>query len=68
MQHLCLAVADISYFSFVLPLVVAVSLVYAATRHERMGPILIHAVRFGLWVVGFMAVLFVILLFISWWV
>jgi hypothetical protein len=41
---------------YALPLVVSVSLVCAATRHELMRPIMHHAVRFGAWVVAFMAV------------
>lgn len=41
---------------YALPLVVSVSLVCAATRHELMRPILQHAVRFGAWVIAFMAV------------
>jgi hypothetical protein len=39
---------------YAVPLVVSVSLVCAATRQEAMGPILAHALRFGLWVVVFM--------------
>jgi hypothetical protein len=46
---------------YAVPLVVAISLVYAATRHERPRPILEHAVRFGCWVVGFMVIVFAIL-------
>lgn len=49
------------------PLVVVISLVYAATRHELMGPILEHALRFGLWVIGFMAVVFGVLAIVSVW-
>jgi hypothetical protein len=41
---------------YAVPLIVSVSLVCAATRHEQVGPILNHAVRFGLWIVVFMAV------------
>jgi hypothetical protein len=48
-----LAVATIWY---ALPLIVSVSLVCAATRHELIRPILEHAVRFALWVVVFMAI------------
>jgi hypothetical protein len=48
-----------------LPLVVAISLVYAATRHEHMAPILQHALRFGLWIVGFMAVVFALLVWLT---
>ncbi|MEM6799292.1 MAG: hypothetical protein AAF589_07235 [Planctomycetota bacterium] len=36
------------------PLIVSVSLVYAATRQEETGPILSHAARFGGWVLVFM--------------
>ena len=51
---------------YALPLIIAVSVVYAATRHERMRPILLHAGRVALWIVGFMAVVFVVLGLISW--
>jgi len=46
---------------FALPLVIAVSLVYAATRHESMAPILRHATRIGTWIVGFMVAVFLVL-------
>lgn len=51
---------------YLLPLVVVVSLVYGATRHELMGPILHHAFKAGVWIVGFMGIVFVVLLFVSW--
>lgn len=51
---------------YVAPLIVALSLVYAATRHERMGPILVHAVRVGMWVVGFVLIVFAVLLLATW--
>ena len=51
---------------YALPLVVAVSLVYAATRHEKLGPILVHAARIAAWIIGFMALIFVVLLLVSW--
>ncbi|MCE9546523.1 MAG: hypothetical protein K8T25_13535 [Planctomycetia bacterium] len=50
---------------YALPLIVSVSLVYAATRHERLGPILRHAWRTAIWIGGFMAVVFVILWFLT---
>jgi hypothetical protein len=50
---------------YALPLVVAVSLVYAATRHELMGPILVHAGRLGLWIVGIMGVVFGVLFWLA---
>jgi hypothetical protein len=57
--------AHIAQIWYSLPLVVAISLVYAATRHEHMMPILQHALRFGLWVVGFMAVVFALLVWLT---
>ena len=45
---------------YAVPLVVSVSLVYAATRHEDLGPILDHAWRFALWIVVFMAAIFAV--------
>ena len=51
---------------FALPLIVAISLVYGATRHEYMGPILQHAWRAGVWILGFMAAIAVILYLVSW--
>ena len=52
---------------YALPLIVAISLVYAATRHELMVPILTHALRIGLWIIAFMVVIFLIMLLVSWW-
>ena len=59
-----LAVVNLLY---AMPLIVAVSLVYAATRHEEPGPILVHAARIGIWILGFMAVILAVLLLVSWW-
>jgi len=39
---------------YAVPLIVAISLVYAATRHELMAPILSHALRTAAWISGFM--------------
>jgi hypothetical protein len=54
-------VAQINQFWYAVPLIVSVSLVYAATRHEQMRPILTHAVRVGAWIVGFMLLVFALL-------
>lgn len=51
---------------YVLPLVVTVSLVYGATRHELMSPILHNAFRAATWIIGFMAIIFFVLLGVSW--
>lgn len=45
-------------FWYSIPLVVVISLVYGATRHENLREIFAHAIRSGLWVVGFMAIIF----------
>jgi len=52
---------------YAIPLILSVSLVYAATRHELIGPIVDHAMRFGGWLVGFLVIFFVILLLVSAW-
>ncbi|HZZ72112.1 MAG TPA: hypothetical protein VFE24_07645 [Pirellulales bacterium] len=49
-----------------LPLLVSVSLVYAATRHELMGPILQHAIRFAISIGLFLSVILGILFLMSW--
>ena len=50
---------------YALPLVVVISLVYHATRHEHMSAILWGAARFAAWLVGFMVVASAILYFVS---
>jgi hypothetical protein len=68
MHDLLIAALGIHDFWYALPLVIVVSLVYSATRHEQMAPILAHAFRIGIWIVGFMVIVFLVLLLISWWV
>ncbi len=65
MDSLLWAVGGVNDMWYTLPLVVTVSLVYAATRHEWLGPILSHALRIGIWILGFMAVIFVVLMVMS---
>jgi len=48
-----------------IPLIIAISLVYGATRHELLAPILANAVRFGIWMIGFIAVVFAILFWVA---
>jgi hypothetical protein len=52
---------------YALPAVVAISLVYSATRHEQMRPLLINAGRVGLWILGFMVVVFAVIEAVMWW-
>lgn len=51
---------------YAVPAIIAVSLVYSATRHELMRPILVHAGRVALWIVTFMLMVFVVLETIAW--
>ena len=51
---------------YAVPLITSVSLVYAATRHEEMGQILIHALRFAIWIVVFMAIVLAVIQLMSW--
>ena len=51
---------------YAVPAIIAVSLVYAATRHEQMRPILIHAGRVAVWITPFMLIVFGVVEFVSW--
>lgn len=53
------------YYS--IPLIVAISLVYGATRHERLKEILQHSLRSVIWVVGFMAVILAVIWLAGFW-
>jgi hypothetical protein len=53
---------------YAVPAIIAISLVYAATRHEQMRPIVIHAGRVALWICGFMFAVFLVLQSINWWI
>jgi len=66
MTDILLAAMHVHDFWYSFPLIVSVSLVYAATRHEYMHPILAHAVRVGVWIVGFMLIVLAVLLLVSW--
>ena len=57
--------AEILRMWYAVPLILAVSLVYGATRHELPKPILEHAVRFAIWIITFMIVLFVVIWLVS---
>ena len=48
------------------PLITSVSLVCAATRHEAMDAILIHALRFAIWIVVFMGIVLGVIEFLTW--
>ncbi|MCE9555629.1 MAG: hypothetical protein K8T91_19950 [Planctomycetes bacterium] len=46
---------------YALPLIVSVSLVYSATRHEQVKDIVQHAMRTAIWIFGFMLAVFGVL-------
>ena len=52
---------------YAIPLVVAISLVYGATRHENLKEILIQTYRSAVWVIGFMAIIFAIIFVAGYW-
>ncbi len=54
-----------TYLLYFVPLLVAISLVYGATRHEDLTLILRHALHTAYWMTGFMGVIFVILVLIG---
>lgn len=55
-----------TYLLYYLPLIVSISFVFGATRHEDTALILQHAWGTARWITGFMAIIFVILCVIGW--
>ncbi|WP_153557403.1 hypothetical protein [Roseimaritima sediminicola] len=50
-----------TYLLYYLPLLVAISLVYGATRHEDMSLVFRHAAYTAYWITSFMGIIFLIL-------
>jgi hypothetical protein len=67
MANLMLPLAEINLMWYSLPLIVVISLVYSATRHESLAPIFAHAVRLAIMIAGFLAVILAILAALSFW-
>jgi len=63
---LILAALGVMRIWYAIPLITSVSLVCAATRHEEMSSILIHALRFAIWIVVFMGIVLGVIQFLSW--
>jgi hypothetical protein len=55
-----------SYLLYYLPLIVAISLVFGATRHEQTPLILAHSWQTARWITSFMAIIFAILYVLDW--
>lgn len=58
--------ASWSYLLMYVPLLVAVSFVIGATRHEKRELIIDQTVRTAVWITSFMFCIFVVLFFVSW--
>ena len=43
------------------PLIVSISLVYGATRHEYIGQIMVQSYKSAIWVVGFKVLVFAVI-------
>lgn len=43
---------------YAIPLVISVSLVWGATRHERLREIVVHSIRSLFWVLTFVTIVF----------
>ena len=61
MLSIVLLALSINRLWYALPLVLSVSLVYSATRHEKVSQIIRHALKTAVWIAGFMLVVFAIL-------
>ncbi|MEM9364996.1 MAG: hypothetical protein AAGD07_03295 [Planctomycetota bacterium] len=55
-----------TYLLYYLPLIVAISVVFGATRHEQTSEIIRHALHTGRWITGFMAIIFAALFVLDW--
>lgn len=64
---LLFAATTVNQLWYMGPLIIAISLVYGATRHEHVVPILQNALRAGWWILSFMGVILGVLLFLTWW-
>ncbi|HEX3728044.1 MAG TPA: hypothetical protein VHV08_17455 [Pirellulales bacterium] len=59
--------AETNLMWYAIPLIIAISLVYSATRHEAMSAIMAHAARLGVMITAFMAAIMIVLAGLSWW-
>lgn len=55
-----------TYLLYYLPLIIAISLVFGATRHEDTRLILKHAGHTARWITGFMGLVFLVLFSLDW--
>jgi hypothetical protein len=60
-----MVLAETNLMWYSVPLIVSISLVYSATHHEAMRPILVHAARLAFMIALFMVVIMVVLALIA---
>ncbi len=59
---------SVAYLLWILPILVAVSLVMAATRHERTDLILQQSWRNAGWILSFLGTVAALIAFAIWWI
>jgi len=57
-----------TYLLYYVPLIISISLVFGGTRHEDPTLILRHAWQTGRWITAFMAIIFVVLCILDWFI
>ena len=57
-----------TYLLYYIPLLIAISMVFGATRHEDTGLILKHAWETARWITLFMVIIFAVLLAVDWFI
>ena len=55
-----------TYLLYYLPLIISISLVFGATRHEALPLVWRHALHTARWITSFMAIIFFSLLVLDW--
>ena len=65
--EIALPLASTARIWYALPLIVVISLVYGATRHEYLKEIVAHSIRSMIWVLGFMGIIFAIIFVAGYW-
>ncbi len=59
--------ATTNIYWFLAPLVLAISLVFSATRHEDLPPIFLGSIRLATSSMVLLGIVFLVLLVVSWW-
>ncbi len=57
-----------TYLLYYIPLLIAISMVFGATRHEDTGLVLKHAWETARWITLFMVIIFGVLLAVDWFI